>query len=231
MKSISSTMMLLYSFFLCMMTIFCRKWTVKDLIPQIPAWNYLSDPEELISDKNLGAKVNENYLKVNKVYEKTDINFIVISDIADKYAYKPKEFLKELYQEMEVAESIDSKQQKTHHLLLLIITKRNELLIYPSSDNLKKLISDEQILKIQLEIKQVIESKNYAKAVMYTFERLQSVWKKYTINQQNKGHNKSNKSGSSGIMDLLYIIPSIGVFGGLVFLCCRNRKKKSMKDD
>ena len=80
----------LFSFFLFITILkisFSRKWSIEDLVHSVSEWNYLNDPEQLISDKKLGPKIHTSYLKINHVYEKTDVNLFYTSDVIDKYVY------------------------------------------------------------------------------------------------------------------------------------------------
>ena len=167
-----------------------RKWSPSDLAERVPAWNFLNDPEEMIPDKTLGPKVHSNYLKINHVYDKTDVNFFVISDIIEKYVYHKKQFVEDLYLAMENNTAIDAKSKKEHHLMIVMITKTKDLLILPSSDRLSKLIPEEKMLQIEMEIKKSMTNRQYAQSVYFTFEKLQQLWKKHTIKEKQSGYNK-----------------------------------------
>ena len=206
-----------------------RKWSPSDLAERVPAWNFLNDPEEMIPDKTLGPKVHSNYLKINHVYDKTDVNFFVISDIIEKYVYHKKQFVEDLYLAMENNTAIDAKSKKEHHLMIVMITKTKDLLILPSSDRLSKLIPEEKMLQIEMEIKKSMSNRQYAQSVYFTFEKLQQLWKKHTIKEKQSGYNKGySKKGesSSFLMDLLYIVPSVAILGLFIFVCCCKKKQK-----
>ena len=118
-----------------MKSVFLRKWDPEALAAQVPSWNFLNDPEELIPDKNLGPKINTNYLRINHVYDKTDVNFFVISDVSEKYVYHKNLFMEDLYTAMENHTEIDATYKKTHHLLIVMIIKTKELLFFPSQES------------------------------------------------------------------------------------------------
>ena len=65
-KNIFSNFFCLLVFILILKISFSRKWSIDDLVNSITEWNYLNDPEELISDKKLGPKIHTSYLKINK---------------------------------------------------------------------------------------------------------------------------------------------------------------------
>ena len=60
-------MLFFYLFVFIVKSVFSRKWDPEALAAQVPSWNFLNDPEELIPDKNLGPKINTNYLRINHV--------------------------------------------------------------------------------------------------------------------------------------------------------------------
>ena len=82
---------------------------------------------------------------------------------------------------MEKNENINNKDKKQHHLILVLIKKTNELFIYGSSDKLRKLLPNDEVVRIELEIKKTMETRNYAQAVYYTFEKLNVLWKRFSI--------------------------------------------------
>ena len=216
----------------CFVSISSRKWSPNDLALQVTSWNYLNDPEELIADKTLGSKIYTNYLKVNQVYEKTDVNLFLISDVIEKYVYKKYQFVEDLYYEMENNTAINTNDKKEHHLIIVIILKTKDLYFYPSSDKLAKLLKKEEIQQIQLQIKQNLEKNphNYAQAVYFTFEKLQILWKRFTKKQYGGAGNKprynSNKKDYSWIKDVLYVCASVFMLGLIGCMCCCNKCRR-----
>ena len=106
------------------------KCSPNELSKRVKSWNYLNDPEELIADKKLGPKIHTTYLITNHVYDKTDVNLFYISDVIEKYTYKKKLFVEDLYKEMENNKEINIDNKKKHHLFLVIIRKTKDYLIF-----------------------------------------------------------------------------------------------------
>ena len=199
------------------------KWSPEALAEKVPSWNYLNDPEDIINDKKLGPKIHTSYLTQNHVYDKTDVNLFLISDIIEKYVYKKRQFVEDLYKEMIKNENINKNDMKQHHLILVLIKKTNELFIYASSDKLRKLLPHDDVIRIELEIKKTMESKNYAQAIYYTFEKLNILWKRFSIFKKQNTYS-SNKSNFSNIADILKICSSLFVLGLFIYVLI---KKKS----
>ena len=207
-----------------------RKWSVEDLVQNVKEWNYLNDPEDLITDKKLGPKIHTSYLTINHVYEKTDINLFYISDIIEKYVYKRRQFVNDLYEAMLNSTEIDKTNMKKHHLFIVIYKKYEEVIIFGSSPELKKLLPADKILNIEMEMKKAIKNKNTPAAVVYLiFDKLQHLWKKYTINagQNNK---KSNTSKGSFVRDFISVIGSLVILSLITYIFCCKNKKKYKKD-
>ena len=125
-----------------------RKWSIEDLVQTVTEWNYLNDPEQLISDKKLGPKIHTSYLKINHVYEKTDVNLFYISDVIDKYVYKRRQFVDELYYAMLNSSTINNSTMKKHHLLIVVFKKHDELILFGSSEELRKLLPAEKVFPV-----------------------------------------------------------------------------------
>ena len=204
---------------------YSRKWSIEELLNNVHEWNYLNDPEELISDKNLGPKIHTSYLKINHVYEKTDINLFYLSDVVEKYVYKRRLFVEDLYEAMLDSKEINKTNMKKHHLFLVLFKKYNELIIFGSSPELVKLLPSEKVLNIEMEIKKAMENKknNPATVIFLIFDKLQHMWKKYTINATKKNTN-SNKTN---ITDIIYLGGSITILSLFFYtLCIRKKKNK-----
>ena len=203
------------------------KWSPNELSKRVKSWNYLNDPEELIADKKLGPKIHTTYLITNHVYDKTDVNLFYISDVIEKYTYKKKLFVEDLYKEMENNKEINIDNKKKHHLFLVIIRKTKECLIFGSSEELNKLLPKNDVQRIEMEIKKyMIENKNsYAQTVYLVFDKLNFLWKRFNINKGYKNI-KSKKNENSAIKDFIYIIPSIFIVGFIVFIMCCKKKEK-----
>jgi len=223
-------MNIFYSFFIFSIFIKCSfqlKWSPNELSKRVNAWNYLNDPENFISDKKLGPKIHTTYLKTNHVYDKTDVNLFFISDVIEKYAYKKKMFVEDLYKEMENNTEINSENKKKHHLLLVIIKKTKDFLIFGSSEELNKLLPKNEIMRIEMEIKKYMKEneKSYAQTVYLAFDKLNLLWKRFNVNKFNK-NKKAKNSTNSGLKDFIFVIPSIFVLGLFVFVCCCRKKQK-----
>lgn len=205
------------------------KWSPESLAQKVISWNYLNDPEDLINDKKLGPKIHTSYLTQNHVYDKTDVNLFLISDIIEKYIYKKRQFVEDLYKEMEKNENINNKDKKQHHLILVLIKKTNELFIYGSSDKLRKLLPNDEVVRIELEIKKTMETRNYAQAVYYTFEKLNVLWKRFSIFKKQNPY--SNKSNYSNVADILKIISSIFILGLFIYVIIMRKKEEPNFDN
>ena len=221
-------MKIYYSFFFIFIEFsFQLKWSPNELSKRVKSWNYLNDPEELIADKKLGPKIHTTYLITNHVYDKTDVNLFYISDVIEKYTYKKKLFVEDLYKEMENNKEINIDNKKKHHLFLVIIRKTKECLIFGSSEELNKLLPKNDVQRIEMEIKKyMIENKNsYAQTVYLVFDKLNFLWKRFNINKGYK-NTKLKKNENSAIKDFIYIIPSIFIVGFIVFIMCCKKKEK-----
>ena len=228
-KNIFLSFFSLFFFFSLIKISYTRKWSIEDLLNTITEWNYLNDPEQLISDKKLGPKIHTSYLTINHVYEKTDVNLFYISDVIDKYVYKRRQFVDDLYEAMLDSKTINNSTMKKHHLLLVVFKKYDELILFGSSPELKKLLPAEKVLNIEMEIKKAMKNKNNTPAaiVYLIFDKLQKMWKKYSINMQsnNKSTKKSGNTFTS-IKDVIYLTGSIGILSLFFYvLCCRKKSK------
>jgi len=210
-----------------------RKWSVENLVENVKEWNYLNDPEELISDKKLGPKIHTSYLTINYVYEKTDINLFYLSDIVEKYIYKKRQFVEDLYHAMLNSTEINKAGMKKHHLFVVIFKKLNEIIIYGSSPELQKLLPADKVLTIEMEIKKAMKSKkNSPAAIVYlVFEKLQKLWKKHTITKST-GYKtgKQKKKDFSFVKDSIYFIVSLGILSLFGYTLCCRKKGKSKGD-
>ena len=228
-KNIFLSFFSLFFFFSLIKISYTRKWSIEDLLNTITEWNYLNDPEQLISDKKLGPKIHTSYLTINHVYEKTDVNLFYLSDVIDKYVYKRRQFVDDLYEAMLDSKTINNSTMKKHHLLLVVFKKYDELILFGSSPELKKLLPAEKVLNIEMEIKKAMKNKNNTPAaiVYLIFDKLQKMWKKYSINMQsnNKSTKKSGNTFTS-IKDVIYLTGSIGILSLFFYvLCCRKKSK------
>ena len=210
-----------------MKSVFSRKWDPEALAAQVPSWNFLNDPEELIPDKNLGPKINTNYLRINHVYDKTDVNFFVISDVIEKYVYHKNLFMEDLYTAMENHTEIDATYKKTHHLLIVMIIKTKDLLFFPSSEQLARLMPPRKLLPIQMEIQKSLEGRNYAHSVYATFDKLHHLWIKHSTFYVAK----KNATPLGFFKDMLFIIPSIAILGLFVYVGFYYKRPKYNKND
>ena len=185
-KNLFCYLLSLFLFVTILKTSSSRKWSIEDLVQTVSEWNYLNDPEKLISDKKLGPKIHTSYLTINHVYEKTDVNLFYISDVIDKYVYKRRQFVEDLYKAMLNSSTINNSTMKKHHLLIVIIKKHDELILFGSSPELKNLLPAEKVLNIEMEMKKSLKNKeNTPAAIVYLiFDKLQRMWKKYSINIQ-----------------------------------------------
>ena len=229
-KNIIFNLLPLFIFFTFVAISYSRKWSIEDLVQTVTEWNYLNDPEQLISDKKLGPKIHTSYLKINNVYEKTDVNLFYISDVIDKYIYKRRQFVEDLYLGMLNSSTINKSTMKKHHLLIVVFKKHDELILFGSSEELKKLLPADKVLNIEMEIKKALKNKqNSPAAIVYLiFDKLQRMWKKYSINIQGNKTTKSTGNTFSTIKDIIYLIGSMGVLSLFFFvLCCRKKKTKN----
>ncbi len=209
-----------------------RKWSVEDLIQNVKEWNYLNDPEELISDKKLGPKIHTSYLKINHVYEKTDINLFYLSDVIEKYIYKRRQFVNDLYEAMLNSTEINKSNMKKHHLFIVIFKKYDELIIFGSSPELNKILPRDKVLNIEMEMKKSLKNKSNSPAaiIFLVFDKLQHLWKKHTINEYNKINKNTKKGNNSSVRDIIYLVGSFSILSLFSYvLCCKN-KKKDKKD-
>ena len=210
-----------------------RKWSIEDLVQNIKEWNYLNDPEDLITDKKLGPKIHTSYLKINYVYEKTDINLFYLSDVIEKYIYKRRQFVNDLYEAMLNATEINKSNMKKHHLFIVIFKKHDEVIIFGSSPELKKLLPADKVLNIEMEIKKAMKNKNNTPAaiVYLVFDKLQHLWKKHTINAENSKNSKNKNSNDyTFVKDIIYLGGSISILS-LFFYVLWNKNKNKIKRD
>ena len=210
-----------------------RKWSIEDLVQNIKEWNYLNDPEDLITDKKLGPKIHTSYLKINYVYEKTDINLFYLSDVIEKYIYKRRQFVNDLYEAMLNATEINKSNMKKHHLFIVIFKKHDEVIIFGSSPELKKLLPADKVLNIEMEIKKAMKNKNNTPAaiVYLVFDKLQHLWKKHTINAENNKNSKNKNSNDyTFVKDIIYLGGSLSILS-LFFYVLWNKNKNKIKRD
>lgn len=226
-------MLFLLIFFQLLYIIISRKWSIEALLDNVKEWNYLNDPEELISDKKLGPKIHTNYLKINHVYDKTDINLFYLSDVIEKYIYRRKLFVQDLYEAMLNSTSINKQNMKKHHLFIVIFTKHKECIIFGSSKELNRLLPPYETQQIEFEIKKMFSNRaNTSAHIVYAiFEKLQELWKKHTVKTGKNVNYSSNRSNlMENLRDIFYFICSTVVLGFFTWMfCCR--KKKHNKND
>ena len=210
-----------------------RKWSIEDLVQNVKEWNYLNDPEDLITDKKLGPKIHTSYLKINHVYEKTDINLFYLSDVIEKYIYKRRQFVNDLYEAMLNATDINKSSMKKHHLLIVLFKKHDEVIIFGSSPELKKLLPADKVLNIEMEIKKAMKNKNNTPAaiVYLIFDKLQHLWKKHTINpEHSKNYKKKTPNDYTFVKDIIYLGGSLFTLSLFFYILCCKNKKKDKKD-
>ena len=110
----------------------------------------------------------------------------------------------------------------------LKITKKNSVLFKPS-DKLKKILSKDQIDSIVSAVSPIMKNSNYAKAIIFTFERLDIEWKKYKkqVESTSSGNTNSHEVISRA-EDALGIISMMGavLVLGLVLYSYYIRKKE-----
>ena len=82
---------------------------------------------------------------------------------------------------------IKNTTMKKHHLFIVIFKKYNEVIFFGSSPELQKLLPADKVLNIEMEIKKAMKNKsNSPAAIVYLiFDKLQHLWKKHTIGQNN----------------------------------------------
>ena len=128
------------------------------------------------------------------------------------------------------ASTINNSTMKKHHLLIVVFKKYDELILFGSSPELQKLLPAEKVLNLEMEIKKAMKNKdNSPAAIVYLiFDKLQRMWKKYSINAQGSKKGKNSGNGSVTFKDLIYISGSMGILSLFFYvLCCRkNRKDK-----
>ncbi len=173
---------------------------------------------------------------MNHVYDKTDVNYFIISDISAQYVYQKKKFAEDLYNYLEKSDKMDASTKKQHHLIIILITKLQKLLLYPSSPQLKKLLPDDQTLIIEAEIKNLVKNKQYAQATYLIFDKFAQIWKKFTVRPESKYYGKNNKgwidaNKATSIKDIFYTISSIVFFSFCIYLCCFMGKKGGKNKD
>lgn len=209
-----------------------RKWSVEDLVQNVKEWHYLNDPEDLIADKKLGPKIHTSYLKINYIYEKTDINLFYISDVIEKYIYKRRQFVNDLYEAMLNSTEINKLYMKKHHLFIVIYKKHDEVVIFGSSPELNKLLPADKVLNIEMEIKKAMKNKNNTPAaiIYLIFDKLQHLWKKHTINEYTKNNKQKNKNDFSFVRDIIYLGGSFTILSLFSYVLCCKGKKKDKRD-
>ena len=211
----------------------CKIWTPEALSKEMRSWNSLIDPESfLIEEENFTSRINNNYLKTNKIYDKVDVNIFVIPRIPDQYAYTHAKYADELNQEIEKNTDIPSENRKTSYLTIIFILKQNNVIIRPS-DKLKKMLSKDDISAIIHDTVPIIQNKNYSKAIVFLFEKLDILWKKYKKTETNKKQhsekNMASKMENVHQMEAIVFVCFLFLIF-IVFLVQRCVKKKNVKD-
>ena len=119
---------------------------------------------------------------------------------------------------------------KKHHLLIVVFKKHDELILFGSSEELRKLLPAEKVLNLEMEIKKAMKNKENSPAtiVYLIFDKLQRMWKKYSINMQGNKSSKNTGNTFATIKDIIYLIGSMGILSLFFFvLCCRKNKSKN----
>ena len=134
----------------------------------------------------------------------------------------------DLYYAMLNASTINNSTMKKHHLLIVVFKKYDELILFGSSPELQKLLPAEKVLNLEMEIKKAMKNKdNSPAAIVYLiFDKLQRMWKKYSINAQGSKKGKNSGNSSVTIKDIIYIFGSMGILSLFFYvLCCRKSSK------
>jgi uncharacterized membrane protein YgcG len=194
--------------FLFLFSVNCKFWTPEELSNEVKSWNSLNDPESLISDKKLPGKINSNYLTTNKIYKKVDVNFFIVSNVSDDNL---KSFSTNLMNSLENNISINSENRKSSYLTILIVTEINSIHLLPS-EKVTKLLPNEQIKKIISELIPELKNKNYAKAIIFLFEKLNVLWKKYKNVEKEKKKNQSHSYTNKEILSRVNSVNSVQIF-------------------
>ncbi len=190
--------------------IFCKIWTPEELSKEMKTWNSLVDPESfLVEEENFAARIHNNYLKTNKIYDKVDVNIFVIPRIPDKYAYTHSKYADELIMEIEKNPDIKAENRKSSFLIIVFALKQNNVIIKPS-DKLKKILSKEKISSIVTDVVETMKNKNYARSIIFLFEKLDALWNKYKkpVTNENSKKKYSEKDMASK-MDTVQQIQAI----------------------
>jgi len=204
-------------------------WSPEELSKEITDWNTLIDPESFISDTQLFSKIYNNYLKTNKIYDKTNVNLFIIPRMPDEYVYRSKEYGRLLIKNiMEVNPPADN--GKNSHLNVIFAFKQNILVIIPS-EKLEKILSREAIKSITEDVTVMIKNKKYTESIIYLFDKLDSLWFKYrkqkSENNFGKEENilKFDKSLSETLSVLTSMITLTVVIVGYCIKKAANRPK------
>ena len=78
-----------------------------------------------------------------------------------------------------------------------------------------------------MEMKKAIKNKNTQAEVVYLiFDKLQHLWKKYTINLGQNNSKKSNASAGSLVRDFISVMGSLVILSLILYIFfCKNKKK------
>ena len=74
-----------------------------------------------------------------------------------------------------------------------------------------------------------MESKNYAQAIYYTFEKLNILWKRFSVFKKQNPYS-SNNSNTSNIADILKICSSVFILGLFIYFLFKKKKDNSEND-
>ena len=74
-----------------------------------------------------------------------------------------------------------------------------------------------------------MESRNYAQAVYYTFEKLNILWKKFSVFK--KQNTYSINKNASNIADLLKICSSVFILGLFIYVLFKKKKENDEAND
>jgi len=218
--------------------IFCKIWTPEELSKEMKNWNSLVDPESfLVEEENFTAKIHNNYLKTNKIFDKVDVNVFVIPRIPDKYAYTHSKYADELIMEIEKNTDINAENRKSSYLTIILVLKQNIVIIKPS-DKLKKILTKDNISSIVTDVVATMKTKNYSRSIILLFEKLDALWFKYKKPVANdKSKNKYSEKDMASKMDTVNQIQAILfiLFVGFVLIVylyqkwARKNSKKNAK--
>jgi hypothetical protein len=201
-------------------------WSPEDLANEFTKWNTITDPENLLKGIKISEKIN-NYLNSNKVYEKIDLNIFIIPSVIDDNIYRGSEFASKL---MKKIDNKDITPRRSSYLTLIFCFERSKLII-KSSNKVDNILDDDIKKLIIANVEELIRSKKKEKSILFLFEELDLIWKKFKISNNEKYPTKKNILKNARILDEIgnFIISSITIF--LLLLSCLGRKFYSGKSN